>query len=154
MTSILMVCLGNICRSPLAEGILRSKSEGSNLGIEVDSCGTASYHVGEKPDPRSVLKANDYGIDISTLKARQFEMSDFDKFDFILTMDKYNQMDVLELAENELQRNKVRMILSYNQVGDIKDVPDPYYGGSQGFENVYHLLNDACDSFIQKELNE
>lgn len=149
-----MVCLGNICRSPLAEGILRSKSDDSGLGIEVDSCGTAAYHVGEHPDPRSVSKANDYNIDISMLKGRQFERSDFNNFDLILTMDKYNQMDILQLAENKEQQQKVKMILTYASNGEEKDVPDPYYGGSQGFENVYHMLNEACDRLIEKEINE
>lgn len=151
---VLMVCLGNICRSPLAEGILRSKAEEGNLAIEVDSCGTAAYHVGERPDPRSISKANDYAIDISMLKGRQFKKSDFDAFDLILTMDRYNQMDILQLAGNNEQREKVKLILSYSNEHEEKDVPDPYYGGVQGFEQVYQLLDEACDRFIEKEIND
>jgi len=151
---VLMVCLGNICRSPLAEGILRFKSKEKGIDIEVDSCGTAAYHVGEKPDPRSVLKANEHDIDISNLRGRQFSKSDFEYFDHILTMDKYNQMDILQLAENDAQRDKVKMILSYSESTSEKDVPDPYYGGSDGFEKIYQILDKACDVFIEKERNE
>ena len=107
---VLMVCLGNICRSPLAEGILRHKAEGQGLDIEVDSCGTASYHIGEHPDPRSISKANDYDIDISNLYGRQFNVSDFDTFDHILVMDKSNFQNIVGLARSRADIKKVESI--------------------------------------------
>lgn len=150
---VLMVCLGNICRSPLAEGILRAKAESKGLAIEVDSCGTANYHVGENPDPRSISKANDYGIDISGLCGRQFRGSDFDTFDRILTMDKSNYQNIIQLARNEDDVRKVDKILDYSNPNEDMDVPDPYYGGEQGFEKVYQLLDKASDSFLSTHFN-
>lgn len=141
---ILMVCLGNICRSPLAEGILRSKL-GDNFFI--DSAGTGSWHVGQCPDKRSVSVAKKYGIDISTQRARQFKVEDFDEFDLIYVMDQSNFEDVITLAKNEKQRSKVKLIL-----GD-KNVPDPYYGGDDGFENVYRMLDEIA-SQIATEISQ
>lgn len=148
MTKILMVCLGNICRSPLAEGILKSKLSKEFI---VDSAGTANYHHGSSPDKRSVAVAKKYGLDISNLKARQFEVSDFDTFDLIYVMDQSNFQNVVKLARNPEDMSKVKMIL--NEVYPNKDyeVPDPYYGGDNGFENVYQMLNEACDN-ISKQL--
>lgn len=142
---ILMVCLGNICRSPLAEGIMRSK-----LGEEyfVDSAGTGSWHVGQAPDKRSIAVAKKYGIEISHLRARQFQVKDFDEFDYILAMDSSNYRDILSLARSEEDRMKVRMILH------DQDVPDPYYGGEDGFELVYQLLDEAVDDFIENTLKK
>ena len=150
---VLMVCLGNICRSPLAEGILRHKAESQSIDIEVDSCGTANYHVGEHPDPRSISKANDYGIDISTLHGRQFTISDFDTFDHILVMDKSNYQNITRLARNQKDVEKVEMMLNFSTPGLDQDVPDPYYGGIQGFENVYQMLDKASDSFIRTHIH-
>jgi len=150
MTKILMVCLGNICRSPLAEGILRSKlSENSFL---IDSAGTSNYHIGSQPDKRSIAIAKKYGIDISQLKGRQFNISDFDIFDFIYVMDESNYNNVVSLARNEEDIKKVKLIL--NEVYPKKnfDVPDPYYGGDEGFKNIYNMLDKAC-SIIAKNLN-
>ena len=150
MTKILMVCLGNICRSPLAEGILRSKlSENSFL---IDSAGTSNYHIGSQPDKRSIAIAKKYGIDISQLKGRQFNVSDFDIFDFIYVMDESNYNNVVSLARNEEDIKKVKLIL--NEVYPKKnfDVPDPYYGGDEGFKNIYNMLDKAC-SIIAKNLN-
>lgn len=138
-----MVCLGNICRSPLAEGILKQKT--SRLNIFVDSAGTSNYHVGDPPDERSVQIARKYGIDITSQRGRQFQVSDFDEFDLIFAMDKSNYYDILSLARNEGDKNKVELILNLLNPGENMDVPDPYYGGSKGFENVYKMLNDACD---------
>ena len=145
---VLMVCLGNICRSPMAEGILRKKSIEKGLSIEVDSCGTASYHVGNAPDPRSVEKALEYGVDISMLRARQFNSRDFQYFDSILVMDENNFRDVQNLAKTDSERNKVKLILQDTREAIEKNVPDPYYGGSQGFESVYQLLDNSLDTFI------
>ncbi|NJX14598.1 low molecular weight protein-tyrosine-phosphatase [Tamlana crocina] len=148
MTKILMVCLGNICRSPLAEGILKSKLP--SKGFTVDSAGTAAYHIGSTPDQRSVAVARKHGLDISKLRGRQFEIEDFDRFDFIYVMDSSNFQNVIKLARNDNDISKVNMIL--NEVHPKKDfeVPDPYYGGDQGFENVYNMLNEACDIIAQK----
>ncbi|WP_372945723.1 low molecular weight protein-tyrosine-phosphatase [Muriicola sp.] len=146
-TRVLMVCLGNICRSPLAEGILKSKADAER--IEVDSAGTAGYHVGNPPDPRSVAIAKKYKIDISTQRCRRFSRADFDRFDHILVMDRANYRDVISLAENEAQREKVRLLLEYTHSG-LQEVPDPYYGGDDGFENVYRLIDEACDRLIEE----
>tara|TARA_Y100000589_G_scaffold313695_1_gene335268 strand:+ start:266 stop:715 length:450 start_codon:yes stop_codon:yes gene_type:complete len=137
---ILMVCLGNICRSPLAEGILSSKI--SKMKVTVDSAGTAGYHVGSKPDPRAIDIAKKNNIDISTLRARKFERSDFINFDKIYVMDKNNFNDVIGLAENKNEASKVILIT------DILDsdsfVPDPYYGDLADFVKVFNLLDKIC----------
>lgn len=150
MTKILMVCLGNICRSPLAEGILKSKL--SNLFI-VDSAGTANYHVGNSPDKRSVAVARKYGLNISNLKGRQFSVSDFDTFDFIYVMDESNYQNVINIARNNEDIAKVNMILNEVYPNQNYDVPDPYYGGEDGFENIYKMLDEACD-VIAENLNK
>ncbi|MFH4965860.1 low molecular weight protein-tyrosine-phosphatase [Gaetbulibacter sp. M235] len=142
MIKILMVCLGNICRSPLAEGILKSKLP-SNKFI-VDSAGTANYHVGSQPDRRSIAVGKKYGIDISNLKGRQFNIKDFDAFDYIYVMDESNYQNVISIARNETDKNKVKFILNEVYPNRNYDVPDPYYGGEQGFENVYKMLDEAC----------
>ncbi|MFA7686442.1 MAG: low molecular weight protein-tyrosine-phosphatase [Moheibacter sp.] len=144
---ILMVCLGNICRSPLAEGILQSK-----LGEDflVASAGTGSWHVGRCPDKRSIAVAKKYGIDISTQRARQFKTGDFDEFDLIYVMDQSNYEDVLSLAEDDVQRSKVRLILEEYENGEEKNVPDPYFGGDDGFEEVYRLLDEVTTDITSK----
>ncbi|MBA5630604.1 low molecular weight protein-tyrosine-phosphatase [Moheibacter lacus] len=138
---ILMVCLGNICRSPLAEGILQSKLTD---GFTVDSAGTGDWHVGNSPDERSIAVAKKYGIDISKQRARQFQLDDFEKFDLIFVMDQSNFENVLKLTKNDEQRQKVKLIL-----GD-QNVLDPYYGGEEGFETVFHLLDQATDTFLSE----
>lgn len=149
MAKILMVCLGNICRSPLAEGILKSKL--SNEFV-VDSAGTANYHTGSQPDRRSIAVARKYGLEISQLRGRQFVVNDFDTFDFIYVMDQSNYQNVMRLARNDADKNKVEMILNLVYPNQDYDVPDPYYGGDQGFENVYQMLDEACD-LIAERLN-
>lgn len=146
---ILMVCLGNICRSPMAEGILRKKSIEAGKNWMIDSAGTSNYHVGESPDSRATLKASKYDVDISGLRGRQFTTADFDRFDLILAMDESNYSDILRKARNEFDQEKVKMILNFTFPGQNKAVPDPYYGGDAGFEEVYRLLNDACDKIIE-----
>tara|TARA_B110000467_G_C17890929_1_gene249832 strand:+ start:94 stop:525 length:432 start_codon:yes stop_codon:yes gene_type:complete len=137
---ILMVCLGNICRSPLAEGILRDKA---NTSILVDSAGTSSYHIGDSPDSRMISTAAQHKIDISTLRARQFQQVDFDSFDRIYAMDSSNYQNILALVRNTDDQEKIHMMLA-----DGQDVPDPYFGGAQGFENVFQLLNEACERIL------
>lgn len=137
---VLMVCLGNICRSPMAEGIIR------NLGknqITVDSAGTSGYHIGSKPDSRMMTTAHKYGIDLSKLRARKFDVSDFDEFDIIFAMDSTNYQDIISLSRDDADKTKVRMML-----GKL-NVPDPYYGEGDGFELVYQLLYKACKEFVE-----
>ena len=145
-----MVCLGNICRSPLAEGILKSKIFSFNTYI--DSAGTGAYHVGEKPDKRSIAVANSNGIDISNQKARKFTVEDFDLFDIIYVMDNSNYKNVISLARNSQDSAKVKLILNEVFPNENLDVPDPYHGGEFGFKNVYNMLNEACD-IIAKRFN-
>jgi len=150
MIKVLMVCLGNICRSPLAEGILKSKVNQSK--IYLDSAGTGGWHIGELPDARSIGIARHNNIDISSQRCRKFEVSDFDDFDFIYVMDRSNFSDVLSLAKTEEHRLKIHMILGKLEGNPIMEVPDPYYGGEKGFENVFNLLDEACE-LIAKRLS-
>ncbi|HIB36952.1 low molecular weight protein-tyrosine-phosphatase [Mesonia sp.] len=150
-TKVLMVCLGNICRSPLAEGLLKSKVNPEE--VFVDSAGTSNYHIGDAPDPRSVSVAHKYGIDITDQLGRQLKVEDFDTFDFIYAMDNSNYRNILELARNDEDRKKVSLILDKIFPGDEAAVPDPYQGGYHGFENVYNMLDEATD-IIAKELNK
>ena len=144
-----MVCLGNICRSPLAEGILRSKLSEKFI---VDSAGTGGWHAGELPDKRSIAIARLKGLDISNQRARQFKVSDFTTFDHIFVMDNTNYKEVIALAPNEATKSKVKLILNEIFPNDNNDVPDPYYGGIDGFENVYNMLDQACDEIARKLL--
>nr|WP_243739433.1 low molecular weight protein-tyrosine-phosphatase [Flavicella sediminum] len=144
-----MVCLGNICRSPLAEGILKSKVDPSK--VYVDSAGTGAYHVGNLPDPRSIEVAAKYGIDITDQRARAFSKKDFDTFDVIYAMDASNYNNILNLAQSDLQRAKVKLILNEIRPDRNEQVPDPYYGGDNGFEHVYQLLDESCE-LIAKQL--
>ena len=143
---VLFVCLGNICRSPLAEGMLKHKLGGSEHGI--DSAATSGHHQGEGADPRSIAVAHRYGIDLSDLRSRPFQSIDFELFDHILVMDNANYRDIKALAKTEKDIKKIELFLDYAE-GSETEVPDPYYGGEFGFENVYQLLDSACDGFIK-----
>jgi protein-tyrosine phosphatase len=145
---ILMVCLGNICRSPLAEGILASKLPKDKF--IVDSAGTGNYHIGKQPDHRSIATAKKNGIDISNQKARQFTPKDFETFDYIFVMDNSNYDDVVFLAKTEEQKQKVQLILNELFPGDNVDVPDPYYGLQNGFDMVFEMLDETTDLIAQK----
>lgn len=145
---ILMVCLGNICRSPIADGLLRHKVAETGLNIEVDSAGTAGYHVGAPPDKRMRATAKSFGISIDDLKARKFVVEDFDRFDVIYAMDESNKSNILNLARNSEDASKVKMILNEIYPGENISVPDPYYGGDQGFIGVYQMLDQATDKII------
>ena len=145
---ILMVCLGNICRSPLAEGILASKLPKDKF--QVDSAGTGSWHIGHKPDERSIAIAKKNKLDISEQKGRQFTTSDFETFDYIYVMDNSNYWDVVQLVENRTQTEKVQLILNELFPNENVDVPDPYFGLPNGFESVYKMLDEACDVLAKK----
>jgi protein-tyrosine phosphatase len=148
MIKVLMVCLVNICRSPLAEGILYSKINADE--VFVDSAGTAASHVGNLPDKRSISVARQYGINITNQRARKFTVRDFDSFDFIYAMDNNNYKNVLLLARDKKDESKVKLILEETHPHQNLNVPDPYYGESQGFENVYRMLNKACEIIANK----
>ena len=145
---ILMVCLGNICRSPLAEEILRSKLPEQDF--IVDSAGTGDYHIGRAPDKRSIAIAREKGLDITLQKARQFTAKDFKDFDMIYVMDQSNYNNVLRLAPNEEAKQKVNLILNELFPGENVDVPDPYFGLENGFSSVYDMLDEACDNIAKK----
>jgi protein-tyrosine phosphatase len=145
---ILMVCLGNICRSPLAEGILMSKLP--KKSFLVDSAGTGNWHVGKHPDERSIAIAKKNGLDISYQRGKQFSTSDFETYDYIYVMDNSNYTDVIALATNEDQKSKVQLILNELFPGENVDVPDPYYGSQFGFETVYTMLEETCESIAKK----
>ncbi len=147
---ILMVCLGNICRSPMAEGILRAKVEEMNLNVICDSAGTSDYHIGEAPDKRARSCMKRHGQSIEDLKARQFEVDDFDKFDMIYAMDSSNYNNILSKARSSEDEKKVAMILNESQANKNMEVPDPYFGGDAGFDHVYALLDAACDAILKK----
>lgn len=147
---VLMVCLGNICRSPMADGLLRHKVQKEGLDIVVDSAGTAGYHIGEAPDSRMRATARSYGFPIDDLKARQFVTSDYDDFDLIYVMDRSNLKNVLSLARNTSDELKVKLILNEIEPGKDLEVPDPYYGGDQGFIDVFNMLDKATDNILEK----
>lgn len=148
---ILMVCLGNICRSPLAEGIMKSKLPED---FEVDSAGTISMHEGSLPDRRSMSTALEHGIDLSNQRSRPIAKRDLETFDIIFCMDKNNLKDVLTLAKTDEQRAKIKLILAASGNKDIQEVPDPYYGGIDGFEKVYQMLDKACTILAEELVKE
>jgi len=153
MKRVLMVCLGNICRSPLAQGILEKKAADYNLDVLVDSAGTSSYHSGERPDQRSAENALTHGVDLSHQTSRQFVPADFDAFDHIYAMDSSNYNDIIAQARTAEDKEKVFMILNVSNPGSNMSVPDPYFGGDLGFENVYQLLDEACEKIAQDILH-
>ena len=149
---VLMVCLGNICRSPLADGIMAAmvKRSGLSPDIEADSAGTGSYHAGEAADRRSQAVAWKHGYKL-TSRARQFERSDFGRFDYVLAMDRQNLSDLEGLARNDADRNKLALFRSHDPKADgdgDPDVPDPYYGGPDGFEDVFAMCERTCMALL------
>jgi protein-tyrosine phosphatase len=144
MQKILFVCLGNICRSPLAEGIMLHFKHKHKLPLEIDSAGTAHYHIGEAPDKRTIANAKKNGVDLSALRARQFTSSDFEKFDKIYAMDNSNYKNILALAKTEAQIGKVSLFLD-PEFNSLTEVPDPYYGNESDFENVFWLVHKNCE---------
>jgi len=146
---ILMVCLGNICRSPLAEGILKHKIEKYGLNWQVDSAGTSGWHSGEMPDSRSVSVAGKYGVDITYQRARTFSPYDIEQFDLIYAMDASNYRDIVGHAATQEEKEKVKMILNELYPKENRSVPDPYYDDN-GFEDVFKMLDEACDKIIER----
>lgn len=145
---ILFVCLGNICRSPLAEGILKKKFEKLNIKGVIHSAGFEPYHEGQHPDPRSVSTARKHDIDITSKVARLFSVEDFDNYDKIYVMDAMNYADVMRVARDDEDMSKVDYLLNMSSPGSDNEVPDPYYGGADGFERVYEMMDLACDRII------
>lgn len=146
---VLFVCLGNICRSPLAEGVFVHVIEQRGLSdaYMIDSAGTGGWHVGSAPDPRSIAVAREHGIDISAQKVRKVRPQDFEDFDLIVGMDRSNVEDLLVVAGSA--RDKVHLFLDY-ALGTRRDIPDPYYGGPDGFSNVYGMICEASEALVEK----
>ena len=149
-----MVCLGNICRSPLADGLLLRKIKEQDLDVIVDSAGTANYHIGKAPDHRMIQTAAKHGTSLEFLRARQFTNKDFQKFDHILVMDQSNYDNVAKLAGHADDLKKVEYFLHYLYPNQKVAVPDPYYGTLKDFEEVYQLVDKATDALIQKLIHE
>lgn len=150
---ILMVCLGNICRSPLAEGILRQKAEEAGISCFIDSAGTGSWHIGSPPHPLSQKVASINNINLSTLKARQFCKEDLDNFDFIYFMDEENLNDAKKIAGNKWNYDKTSLLLDMLPKTLKKNVPDPYFGRFEGYIEVFELIEEACEKIIENLAN-
>jgi protein-tyrosine phosphatase len=150
---ILFVCMGNICRSPTAEGVFRHLVEerAPGLDLEIDSAGTHDYHVGEPPDERAIAAASRRGIDLGRLRARQVEDADFERFDLIVAMDRLNRVTLLERAP-PVAHERIRLFMEYAGDRNVEDVPDPYYGGPLGFEQVLDLAEEAAAGLLDEVL--
>jgi protein-tyrosine phosphatase len=144
---VLVVCLGNICRSPAAEAAIRSAAAEAGISVEVDSAGTGAYHLGEPPHPRSRAAAAEAGLNV-TGRARQLTLADFDHFDLILAMDHTNFEDILALAPDEASRSKVRMFRSFDRAADELDVPDPYYGTEDDYRSMIGVILPAAQGVV------
>lgn len=147
-----MVCLGNICRSPLAEGILKHYIKKEKLDWFVDSAGTGAWHIGNPPDSRSIEVAKKHGLDISSQRARKIRSTDFEEFDIIFAMDSSNYNDLQRYALDDEEKEKIKLILNETEPSQNNSVPDPYWDDN-GFEKVYQMLDKACKSFVEKNLN-
>ncbi len=146
---ILMVCLGNICRSPLAEGILQAKAAAAGLNWQIDSAGTNGYHVGESPHPLSQKVAKINGIDISMQRARRFRAADFEEFDLIFAMAEDVIDEMKSIARQHFDASKVELLMNELHPGKNLDVPDPWYGTEPGYHDVYAMISQACDKLIE-----
>ena len=150
MVKVLFVCMGNICRSPTAEGVFRDlvKKQGLQDHIHIDSAGTHAYHVGNGPDPRAQAAARKRDIDLSAQRARKVEAADFSKFDYVLAMDESNYADLEYIANDGSHENKLSLFLEFSENNSQREVPDPYYGGDQGFEQVLDLIEEASNGLL------
>jgi len=146
MHKILAVCLGNICRSPAGEGVLKARANARNLHVKIDSAGTGAWHVGNPPDPRMIKTAARRNIDISAQRARQVDTADFYQFDTILAMDQSNFDDLMQMAPHNREAN-IHLFLDFAG-GDTREMPDPYYGKADGFEHVLDLVERGADGFL------
>ncbi|MBF0265147.1 MAG: low molecular weight phosphotyrosine protein phosphatase [Gammaproteobacteria bacterium] len=147
---VLFVCMGNICRSPTAHGVFQNLVNDNNMAnnFEIDSAGTHAYHVGEKPDKRAMSTASGKGVDLSYIRARQVEVSDFSYYDYILAMDQDNYSNLMRIAPDEYH-SKVHLFLDFAEKNKtFKEVPDPYYGGIKGFDNVFDMVDDASHGLL------
>lgn len=149
MINVLFVCMGNICRSPTAEGVFRHVVEKAGLSeqIDIDSAGTHAYHIGSPPDNRAQSASGNRGIDLSSLRGRKVKNSDFEKFDYVLAMDNSNHADLTDVAGRDA--DNLYMFLEFSNNFSEKEVPDPYYGGDQGFEHVLDLIEDASRGLLE-----
>lgn len=147
---ILLVCLGNICRSPMAEGLLREMAKQRGLQVETDSAGTGNSHLGQAPDPRAQAEMRKHGIDISDLRARLFTRADFKRFDLLLAMDRYNLKDMQRLSPSDSHAAKARLLLDWSLERPGADVPDPWFGGSEGFGPVHDMLKVAISALLDE----
>ncbi len=150
MKRILIVCKGNICRSPLAQGLLTIKSYKAGLKWTIDSAGTGHWHIGKLPDDRSISVAQSNDLDITDQRARQFSVIDFDRFDQIYVMDKHNESVVLSMATSEQDKVKVTLIMNELYPGQNRDVPDPFHNGKEQFSEVYRVLDMLTDHIVDK----
>lgn len=146
-TAILFVCMGNICRSPTAEGVFRARAEAAGLDLHIDSAGTHAYHVGEAPDARSTHHAALRGYDLSTQRARKVAAQDFERFDYVLAMD-HDNLEILQRACPPQHAHKLALFMRYASRSASDVVPDPYYGGARGFDTVLDYIEDAADGLI------
>jgi protein-tyrosine phosphatase len=155
-TKVLFVCLGNICRSPSGEAVMKGlvEKEGLSGNFEVDSAGTAAWHEGEPADPRMQVHASKRGYNLTSISRPVKPETDFDKFDYIIAMDRQNMRDLQSMAQTEEHRNKLHMMTDFSKEFNYDSVPDPYYGGDEGFELVLDLLEDACGGLLEKINNE
>ena len=147
---VLFVCLGNICRSPLAEAIFKHKVESINLAdfFDIDSCGTSNYHLGDIPDPRTFAIAGKHGIKVDHI-VRQLTTEDLENCDYILAMDRNNFQNILRLGNNDSHKEKVFLMREFDELGKGKEVPDPYFGNEKGFQEVYEILDRSIDGFLK-----
>ena len=154
MQKVLFVCLGNICRSPVAEGIMLHLVEQEKLHNHwlIDSAGTAGYHIDEAPDPRTIKNAKKNGVDLSKLRARKFSVNDFDAFDKIYVMDESNYQNVLAMTKDKLHHQKVEYLLNVTHPGKNLPVPDPYYGNETHFEEVFQLVYKAIRKILDDSI--
>ncbi|HGY9613210.1 low molecular weight protein-tyrosine-phosphatase [Vibrio harveyi] len=148
MKKLLVVCMGNICRSPTGEAVLRSKAKELGISVEVDSAGTIGYHVGNPPDARAMQAGKQRGYSFKGMRSRKVTVGDFDEFDMVLAADKANLADLLDICPGE-HRPKVSLFLSHGD-SDYDEIPDPYYGGDAGFELVLDLIEEASEAILKK----
>ncbi|CAH1531145.1 Low molecular weight protein tyrosine phosphatase [Vibrio rotiferianus] len=148
MKKLLVVCMGNICRSPTGEAVLRAKAQELGVVVEVDSAGTIGYHAGNQPDVRSMQAGKQRGYSFKGMRSRKVTLEDFEEFDMVLAADKANLADLLDLCPRE-HRHKVSLFLSHSS-SDYNEIPDPYYGGDAGFELVLDLIEEASEAILKK----